>query len=139
MFLPGSLKLYLNTFPESIPLSSVIIFAFLNTFRFFCHRNFLQSPSLATMYYFLSCSCLLTNLLHSFLPSSFALATNFHSAWFSFPLMIMPSSKVQNKSSQPVGFTRLCCQIVQFKRKKTYIVLQNCICSHHKIRISLEF
>lgn len=26
MFLPGSLELYLNTFPESIPLSSVVTF-----------------------------------------------------------------------------------------------------------------
>ena len=63
----------------------------------------------------------------------------FHSTRFSLPLMTMPSSKVKNKSSQLGDFMRLCCQIMQFKRKKTYIVLQNRICNHHKIPISNEF
>ena len=137
MFLLCSLELYLHTFPESIPLSSVII-----TFRFFCHRNFVISQSFTCDHVrFFSCSCLLISLLHSFLPGSLALVRNWCISFSTilFSSDTMPSSKVKNKPSQPGGFTRLSCQLVQFKKKKTYIVLQNYICNHYKIRSSLEF
>lgn len=120
---------------------TVIISNYYFSFFFAIETLWSLSLSLATMYGFLAVRVSWLAYCIRFYQAVLHLSETdaFHSARCSFPLMTMTSSKVKNKPSQPGRFTRLSCQLVQFKKKKTYIILQNYICNPYKIRSSLEF